>query len=1164
LQEVHLRSLQPAIQRSSKIMASTKFDCPFIWDYISSFLDVPVSGLGADDLDDYGKRLDGYNRGERIHQALSSHVEPARSCLDGGMYSVGAVRAYVGDLSYGREKRASMFEEVLAQRADYDQAFPMTHTTEDGDEITLDPGFNARGRMDSVNLPWDGAVADVARLLSGRIVNPHNYLYRIRKLGNDEQVARLPREERQAVLAKRRWLQEFKADLVWKLVVLGNIPGAYAQSVTSTKYEKLFWWVFGSCMNLILWVLECCRAALVGGCARAVKAYGNSSDEVQALLDLITLFVLLAVAYHLVWGKAPKLAQQSVSKKGDCFLGQVLTEKGMTYRVRVNGKEITLSATGAEVAVTHQDEMSMPGSEYFPCRNQPVGAILTATADSDLRLFGTFWRMDDYFITARHCSNTLNQSTARVYLAKLKQTKRGNFEVDLTATVKVDDGFFDPERNIIAHYDIDAFVSSLEAKEWARIGVTKASTKVRSAYNQQIHSVGFTTDGLLVSASGKTLPNSGHELLHHTASTQKGFSGSIILCGNSVIGMHVSAAGSHNVAIRVELLKYLIDVGLNQESNKRGKFTYADASYREYYREHKYRGGVGDLMKTRDGKFSIVLRNGEATYGWSMKQLAECFGPYGNYTKDEDYFQDMYLKTVGIAKRTRGNYHVDFDDENVPIKEQKPIQDRLYTIETGYKAGHGPSQPLVQPEILKVIENNKEEIVALGYEEGSFAYPEMNPEMEKKSIVGHLKLFAKRLKACVQPPTKDEMARCARIVARMLQPAAFVPRSNYKTIDGLADIINSSTIQETKAAGYPYAEQGMPLNKQVIEKFSVRGFAQLVLNEWDNLQFDIKLFLKGEPNKLKKLKSFMARCIAGLPLHVTVKHASVFLPFAEALVKNWKKIPVKYAFSPANTGAIEHLKQCLPGKVWESDKSTWDFNYFYWIAQICGDVTKFLAIKPAEWTEEQFDEYKRDVDQCIEQVFTNSRYRTSDGTVYVVEKDGIMKSGWFNTISFNSIAQLVVHVLCCMRLGMEEDDIVDLAIVAGGDDVNQEPVPAGKEAYVDEARKLGIDMEIHEREDLYQSEYFSSDLRMGKDGPEFYPKRWTKHIENLKTVKIGDLASALVSHMENYRHDVPKFRLLQKIYHELRESYPAEFPISRLVSRDMLLARQYGYECNHW
>ena len=223
-------------------------------------------------------------------------------------------------------------------------------------------------------------------------------------------------------------------------------------------------------------------------------------------------------------------------------------------------------------------------------------------------------------------------------------------------------------------------------------------------------------------------------------------------------------------------------------------------------------------------------------------------------------------------------------------------------------------------------------------------------------------------------------------------------------------------------------------------------------------------------------------------------------------------------------------------------------------------TVKHLAVRHPKWDDEQFDGYLADVDGCFEDIFEKTVYRTSDGAVYTPKSSGIMKSGWFFTIGGNSIAQLAVHVMTCIHLGLSDEEILALGIIAGGDDVNQEPVPGGVSKYVACAADLGVEMEIHERESMYHSEYFSSDLRMGDDGPEYYPKRWTKHIEHLKVIKLEDLADALCSHMENYRHDKQKFMFLEDMYHSLRDKHPAEFPVSKLVSRTLLLAKQYGYE----
>jgi hypothetical protein len=279
------------------------------------------------------------------------------------------------------------------------------------------------------------------------------------------------------------------------------------------------------------------------------------------------------------------------------------------------------------------------------------------------------------------------------------------------------------------------------------------------------------------------------------------------------------------------------------------------------------------------------------------------------------------------------------------------------------------------------------------------------------------------------------------------------------------------------------------------------------------------------------------------------------------LIYKWKEIPVKYAFNPASTGHLEHLKEVLPGKVWESDKYKWDFNYHLWVADLTCKVTQNLAVRHPSWDEAKLAKYRDDIKKAFDQVFLDSEYRTSDGTTFKLKVGGAMKSGWFGTIAFNSIAQVVVDVAVKVRLGMDDDSILSLAIVAGGDDVNQDLTGVDMKKYLSISKELGIEMEIHERESLEHSEYFSNDIRRDNIGRlVYFPKRFTKHIEHMKTVKLEDLANALCSHMENYRHDSEKFALFENIYHRLRLTHPGHFPIAMLKSRDQLVAKQYGYE----
>nr|UHS72000.1 MAG: hypothetical protein 1 [Luteoviridae sp.] len=1102
--------------------------------------------------------------GEEIADAMASVQRIANSSL----VSRATLERYAGYITPWNAQRASFYALLIKERNRWDQE------VFDGPLLT---------DMDLTNELWDvidDALVPSRGLWERNLPNPYTYQYVLLPVGDAARVDRLNEESATAVRNKRLSVLQLKA-YFYALFVAGTLPNALATSGEVEAVNK-----YAALAALVLGWLKSFLTIVLGMTMRLCESinldwYRDMSQEAQAVVDLVSLVVALLILSRAMRGEQLVLVAPR-TKKMDRFLGQVLSEKGMRYKVRVNGTEYTLTADD-EVTGIHQDEMAMPGSEYFPCRAQPVGAILVSTGESDIQLFGTFWRMDEYLITARHCSNTLAQSTARVYLASIRPTKKGNYEIDYSSPYKVDDDFFSPENNVIASFEVDAFAREVEAKVWSAIGLTKASTKIRSSYGQQVHSVGFTGDGLLVSASGKTLQNSGHENLFHTASTQKGFSGSILLCGNSVVGMHVSAAGEHNVAIRVELIQYMIDVGTGLENNSknRKKYTYADASYKEHYRQHKWRGGVASLKLMRDGKYAIVLDNGEATYGWDRQGLVECFGATGDSRKDEDLFDDMIMDARGIRNVPRDRY-VEYDDEryhrntfenasvtgSVRRAQKRPakkavVQDKeqqAYAVTTGLKPVHGPAAPKAQPEATQVIEDHMKEIVELGFEEGQFAYPDMAPATERKSLEAHLRLFDKRVRNVVAPPTEAEMKRCSSLVAQMMEAATFMPDEDYRTEAGVLDVIHSSIIDPKKASGYPYCERGQPTNKQVLASFGEKGFATHVLNEWNNLDVQAKVFLKGEPTKKTKLAKGMPRVIAGFPLHVTVKHAAIFKPFMKVLTQQWKQIPIKFAFSPALPSHIEHLADTLKGKIWESDKSTWDYMMHLWIAHCCRDSTKLLALKPPSWTEEQYTLYLSDIDGAFAQVFEHTKYRTSDGTLFEPKSKGIMKSGWYMTIAENSIAQLVVHVMTCIRLEMSDEEILATPIVAGGDDVNQDPVPAGISKYVEESAKLGVEMEIHERESLYHSEFFSSDLRKGTEGPQFYPKRWTKHIEHLKVIKRDCLGGALISHMGNYRHDAAKFNLLMKMYVALNDKFPAEFPKSQLVSRNLLLAKQYGYE----
>ncbi|QJZ28415.1 hypothetical protein 1 [Forsythia suspensa luteo-like virus] len=963
------------------------------------------------------------------------------------------------------------------------------------------------------------------------------------------------RRIRNAAVCKNAVIRSLKAKFFLDMLNFHAVEAFDLETVRSSKYGLLVSAIAHQLLSALV-IVRRCVASTVSHIN--LDWYWSLPREIQAAVDIVCFTGLLFALRHLWRHNVPELAVRKAGEKMNQYLG-FFPGNNAFHRVIVKGELVEIpdrpQATGC-----HIDEMAMPGSDYLRCKRQPVGAIVVENGPNTVEHFGCFWRLGDKFVTARHCAERLENVVdgVNVYLASVMETHTRTFTIDRTRLYKVDTEFFSCDANLIEDLQVDAFVRPADKGLWAKLGLPAASLKNRSGYNLQVKSVGFDKEGYLVSAAGRTLPDSGFDDIWHTASTEKGFSGSPLMCGKSVIGMHVRAGGEYNVAVRAELIEYLASG--NYESSDE---IYPDAVEKKTYRQHKYYGEAVKIKKDRYGKFRVLTDSGVLMVGWSRGELIRAFT-----TREEDdprawdELQDLMYSTRPLKQR-----HAEFDDtryhENAPLPAVLSVdKPRIYNKSKAPPCV-GPSVPEIQPLAKRMFEELKDRIVEQGYVEGQFRYPVMRPKVEETSMRKHLHLFGDRLATVSKPPTEAEMKRAARIVARMMQSASYTPQHDYKTVDGIFKLINSSRIGPQKSSGHPYSDMKLPTNKDVLAHYSERGFAEKVVKEWDDwTPPTAKIFIKGDPTKVAKLDENMPRMIAGMPLDVTVKHAAIFLDASDSVCRNWKKTPVKYSFSPAKPGHLEHMFEIFAGKVWGADKKTWDYNYYKFIATICAYVLQLLANKPAEWSEEQFQEYLREIVLATDQVFGHKKYRCSSGTVFEMAVDGIMPSGWFATILYNSIAQLVIHVLICMRAGMSDDDIVALPFVAGGDDTLQEPVPCGVDKYIELGAELGVKMTIDQYNSITEAEFFSTDLRKGPKGPIFFPRRWTKHIEHLLRVKEEHLLDALSSHMENYRHHPEKFNILADMFQRVKQECPAQADKS-FRSRDLLVSLQYGEECNY-
>lgn len=943
------------------------------------------------------------------------------------------------------------------------------------------------------------------------------------------------------LLANSRLLMvALKAEL-FRMIVMGKIVAAQNNSTIFERQTVL--------LNDALYVLSLVIGFICGGLEVLGKISGSLFESIgESRLRAYFELVIFCFAINAIFTVYRKLVTKNYVMKTikdlgeNKFLAKRITNDGILYEFVYDGKLVVIPQQNNEENERRVEEMSLPGSSLFPSAKRSVGAVLVKTEGVELTVVGCFWRLGDHLITAKHVANAVSSGIAEVFLGNHKEGKRGLRRLDLENVYKVEKSFFDIEENEYPKVH-DVFARKLSAKQWSQIGICESSTKTRSYYGQTVSAVGFL-DGLLVTSAGKTLKGSGVVELYHTASTQKGFSGSPLYSGTSVVGMHIASDCNKNVAIRMELIRYCLT---RDEESNRPQWDEDSENWKEDGREVEF-DNVDDYdMASYDMEGRVKYR-GRGKY------------KYNDFLKDEEEQAKQPLTSFEKKKQrqlqgtTRGRGSASYRDESAPVNgvirmgKEKPV--------------HCNKSKSENAEVTAYLNDREEELIKLGYDPTKYDWPEITPETEEVSCVKHMELFNERNNNIKAAPSSKELDRAVQLVTQMMSANKYDAPKGYKSVANINKIINSSVIKSKKSPGHPYQSEGLMTNGCVLKHYG-DTFAEVVISEWDT-DFFLKLFLKAEPTKKAKLDAKMLRIITGMPLHKTIKNQAVFENFRKSMVDNWEESPVKYSFSPELPGHINHLAKWLgvEEKTYSSDKRNWDYMFFCFLFKAVGEVVCELAIQPDDVSDEEFEAYKADVRQCVKEVNEKAKYRCTNGTVYQSAWDGIMKSGWLLTIDFNSIAQLLVDVLIKIRLGWDDKQIYEYKIVVGGDDVIQTfPHDIDTDKYLEEASKMGFDLaEFEVTKGFEGCEFFSTRFQKRDGVWTFHPLRFTKCVKRLRTTKIADLAGALSSHMMNYAWSNNKYRFFYDMYRKFRKDNPDLFPASLLKTQKQLQYKLTGAE----
>lgn len=265
------------------------------------------------------------------------------------------------------------------------------------------------------------------------------------------------------------------------------------------------------------------------------------------------------------------------------------------------------------------------------------------------------------------------------------------------------------------------------------------------------------------------------------------------------------------------------------------------------------------------------------------------------------------------------------------------------------------------------------------------------------------------------------------VVGRLHAPWAipddFMTESHFKRT-----VLN---LDWTSSPGYPYMKDATT-NQQLLGVLDgnpdpEKEFClwQVVKRQIERRLVDpIRLFIKPEAHKQKKLDSGAYRLISSVSVVDQIIDHMLFDPFLDTLKDNHPINPIKMGWSPVRGG----WKSMSFRKPYALDRSAWDWTCKPWIFEGVYEVIKNTCTN-----------LKRDWEDLATWRFTalygSPQFITSDGVLLRQKQPGVQKSGAVLTTAGNSVGVLLVDTLIRYRLGMP---FQHMAII-GDDSLSEEP-----------------------------------------------------------------------------------------------------------------------------
>lgn len=295
----------------------------------------------------------------------------------------------------------------------------------------------------------------------------------------------------------------------------------------------------------------------------------------------------------------------------------------------------------------------------------------------------------------------------------------------------------------------------------------------------------------------------------------------------------------------------------------------------------------------------------------------------------------------------------------------------------------------------------------------------------------------------------------------------------------------------------------------------------------------LKVFIKQEPHKRKKLEDGRLRLIMSVSLIDAFVDRILFMKLAQKIVTNFHKTNIMIGWSPM-AGGYRLISSLFSGmKTLSIDKKAWDWTVPYWLLNSIKRVILHLAVDKPDW-------WVLAVEARFKCLFEDPVFSFGDGSIGRQTQPGVMKSGCYLTIIVNSLGQLLLHEMAknTLQLG----DVCE-PIVVLGDDSLQKHFDRYHE-YVGFLQKLGFMLETSEHDGRCSFAGFTYDN-------DFKPEYKTKHLFLLSHLTTDRIVAAqtLQQYQGLYYFDAATRELIKEMIRilDMPEAYVNELSLRAIA-----------------